>query len=153
MTHKFSDFRWASPQALKNPTGPTPLFCRAQLDRLKQWINDPESRVWVPVNPDGEIIGDESVGIVRVLRSLDVAAVVTWVAHVENERDADYFRGTGFPIPHGYAAQVAGARVGRQGRAIGAAQDPLTPPWWIDEAPAPFGGGPTVLRWSDVFSS
>jgi hypothetical protein len=150
MKHKYSDFRWASPQALKIPSGPTPFRSRAAIDVINQWLGDPACRVCVPVNPDGEIIGDEYVGIVRVLRSLDVAAVKTQVVRIDSSQDADYCWSMGIEIPGASMPQSPEAAEQKVRCACSETDDTSKSPWWIDDADPPYQCRPTVIRWQTL---
>jgi hypothetical protein len=98
MLHKYSDYRWASPKALKRPPRPAPHLDRTSLDALFRWIVDPDSNVCVPVYPDGEIISDESVATVLLMNILDVKSVRTYVAWMDCRQDVDFYESIGIDV-------------------------------------------------------
>jgi hypothetical protein len=98
MSYKNSDYRWASPSALKCPKRPARFLTRDELVSLCRQIIDRERVICLPVFPNGEVISDESAATLRILKAMGCSSVRTQVVWIDCREDIANYLSAGIDV-------------------------------------------------------
>src|SRR5579871_447214 len=98
MTSKYYGIRWCSPVTLKLPHRPARFLDRDDLVSLCEVVIDPDGEPWVPVFPDGEVIGDRAAATIRILIAMGWPGLCAHVVWIDCTRDLDFYQARGIDV-------------------------------------------------------